>query len=80
MKLLNLMAVSIASIGPVLLYNEQSISIWGMFSVVFKDLSSMALTDGEKSVRRGHRRTGSRGNIELPILKPLPKTLECDMR
>ncbi|XP_052811205.1 DENN domain-containing protein 5B-like isoform X6 [Mya arenaria] len=44
------------------------------------DLSSMALPEGEKTPRRGHRRTGSRGNIELPALKPLPKTLSCDMR
>lgn len=48
--------------------------------VDFKDLSSMALPDGEKNVRRGHRRTGSRGHVELPTLKPLPRTLECDMR
>ncbi|XP_052808270.1 DENN domain-containing protein 5A-like isoform X3 [Mya arenaria] len=44
------------------------------------NLSSMALPEGEKTPRRGHRRTGSRGNIELPALKPLPKTLSCDMR
>ncbi|XP_060588449.1 DENN domain-containing protein 5B-like isoform X3 [Ruditapes philippinarum] len=48
--------------------------------VTLCNLSSMALTEGEKTVKRGHRRTGSRGNIELPVLKPLPQTLACDMR
>lgn len=44
------------------------------------DLSTAAINEAEKTIKKGHRRTGSRGNIELPVLKPLPKSLAYDMR
>ncbi|XP_052242750.1 DENN domain-containing protein 5B-like isoform X4 [Dreissena polymorpha] len=55
---------------------------WCILRKRYQNLSSnLALPgEGEKTARRGHRRTGSRGHIELPSLKPLPKTLACDMR
>ncbi|WAR09276.1 DEN5A-like protein [Mya arenaria] len=47
--------------------NNLCMSQWEYLFVDFTEihhLSSMALPEGEKTPRRGHRRTGSRGNIE----------------
>ena len=47
---------------------------------IYLDLSTTAINEAEKTIKRGHRRTGSRGTIELPELKPLPHSLAYDMR
>ncbi|KAK3603529.1 hypothetical protein CHS0354_027948 [Potamilus streckersoni] len=44
------------------------------------DLSQTPVNEGEKTQKKSHRRTGSRGNIDLPVLKPLPHSLAYDMR
>ena len=51
-------------------------------AVCATDLSTLGLESDklEKPVTHTHRRRSSQGRIELPVLRPLPKSLNNDMK
>ncbi|XP_041355210.1 DENN domain-containing protein 5B-like isoform X3 [Gigantopelta aegis] len=58
---------------------DGSIKILGR-SISWSNLSSMTIDSDKSATLKTHRRKGSQGRIELPILKALPKSLLHDMR
>ncbi|KAK3766868.1 hypothetical protein RRG08_052011 [Elysia crispata] len=50
-------------------------------SISLSNLSTVGVdSEKEQSHVKGHRRRGSQGRIELPVLRPMPKSLMADMR
>ncbi|XP_005108265.1 DENN domain-containing protein 5B isoform X2 [Aplysia californica] len=59
---------------------DGSITILGR-SISLSNLSTIGLdSDKEKPPEKTHRRRSSQGRIELPVLRPMPKSLLIDMK